>query len=105
MIVLYPFTDGVGRKPRPAVVISSDALNAVSRDLIVAQITSNLSGPAGYCDYDMQDWKPVKLLAPSRVRVSRIASVELNKVRRNLGHLSQSDEVALEQNLRLALAL
>lgn len=105
VIVLYPFTDGVGRKARPAVVVSADALNAVSRDIIVAAITSNVTDPAEICDYEMSDWRSLNLIGPSRVRVSRIAAVELRKVRQNLGRLSAPDLAELEKNLRLALEL
>ena len=105
VIILYPFSDGSGQKPRPAVVVSSDALNDVSRDVIVAQITSRVGGQPRLCDFDMLDWRSVSLRAPSRIRTSRLASVQLDKVRMNLGRLGDADFELLELNLRLALDL
>jgi len=105
VVVLYPFTDGSGQKPRPAVVVNNAALNRVSRDVIVAEITSRVATPAEYCDYDMNEWASLNLKVPSRIRVSRIASVDLRKVRKHLGHLSPADEQLLEQSLRQAFGL
>jgi mRNA interferase MazF len=105
VIVVYPFTDGVGRKARPAVVISSNSLNQISRDLLVAAITSQVTKPPELCDFDLADWQGVNLVGPSRVRVSRIAAVELSKVGRTIGHLREDDLRELERNLRIALDL
>lgn len=100
LIVLYPFTDGVGRKPRPAAVVSSPRLNAVSLDVVVVLITTNIQGPPGIGDFDLVDWRSLGLLAPSRLRTSRVAAVELTKVRRHLGALVPEDFANLEQGLR-----
>jgi mRNA interferase MazF len=105
VIVLYPFSDGSGAKPRPAVVVSSEELNEVSRDVIVAQITSRVGPAPRLCDFDMVAWQAVKLRAPSRVRASRLASVQLDKVRMTLGPLASADFELLETNLRRALGL
>ena len=96
VIVLYPFTDGVGRKPRPAAVVSNATLNAGSLDVIVALITTNVVGQPGLGDFDLQDWAPLGLFRPSRLRVSRVAAVEVRKVRQHLGHLSAHDSMHLE---------
>ena len=100
IIVLYPFTDGVGRKPRPAVVVSSQVLNNGSPDVIVALITSNIRGSPGIGDYDLPDWAQYGLLAPSRVRASRVAAVELTKVRKHLGTMSEGDQKQVDDCLR-----
>ena len=42
ILVPFPFTDLSSAKQRPALVVSSDALNAVCDDVLVAAITSQL---------------------------------------------------------------
>lgn len=41
VLIPVPFTDLSSRKRRPVIVISSDAYNAVSPDMIVVAMTSN----------------------------------------------------------------
>jgi mRNA interferase MazF len=43
LLIPVPFTDLTSSKRRPVLVISSDAHNNVSQDIIVAAITSNIS--------------------------------------------------------------
>jgi len=42
VLVPFPFTDLSSAKQRPALVVSSDALNAASEDVLVAAITSQI---------------------------------------------------------------
>jgi mRNA interferase MazF len=43
ILVMFPFTDLSSAKQRPALVVSSDALNAASDDVLVAAITSQIA--------------------------------------------------------------
>ena len=105
VIVLYPFSDGSGDKPRPGVVVSAEALNAAARDVIVAMITSQVSGNPQNCEFDLADWVALGLKGPSRVRLDRLASIEVRRVGKKLGPLNASDKVHLDEKLRLALGL
>jgi mRNA interferase MazF len=42
ILVAFPFTDLTSTKQRPALVVSSDALNATSGDVLVAAISSQI---------------------------------------------------------------
>gem|GEM_PF-2383653 len=46
LLVPFPFTDQVGTKKRPAVVISSAGYNSAQRDLVIMAVTSQLR-PSG----------------------------------------------------------
>ncbi|MGD0814812.1 MAG: type II toxin-antitoxin system PemK/MazF family toxin [Verrucomicrobiota bacterium] len=43
ILVPFPFTDLSSTKQRPALIVSSDALNAASDDVLVAAITSQIA--------------------------------------------------------------
>ena len=45
IILELPFTDLVGKKLRPVLVLSSEELNSISTDLIVAKISSSQQLP------------------------------------------------------------
>ena len=44
VLVSFPFTDLAAAKKRPALIISPDSMNQLSQDLILAAITSQLTG-------------------------------------------------------------
>ena len=105
VIVLYPFSDGSGTKPRPAVVVSADKLNTSLRDVIVAMITTQLSGSPSFCEFDLADWSALGLRNPSRVRLNRLASIEARNIKSCISQLGAADLTALNSNLTSALGL
>ena len=50
ILVPFPFTDQLGAKKRPAVIISSKAYNANRRDLVIMAITSQMRTPLGFTE-------------------------------------------------------
>ncbi len=108
VVVLYPYTDGSGVVLRPAVIVSTDAFNLNSRDVILlAQITSNLSAPFNVGDFLLEDWgaSHAHLNKPSKARMGKLLTVAKTEINRIIGHLSERDLRALDQNLRTVLGL
>ena len=56
VLVPFPFTDQLGAKKRPAVIISSKAYNANRRDLVIMAITSQVRIPLGFGEAIVADW-------------------------------------------------
>ena len=56
VLVSFPFTDQLGAKKRPAVIISSKAYNANRRDLVIMAITSQVRTPLGFGEALVADW-------------------------------------------------
>lgn len=104
VLVPFPFTDLSGGKPRPALVMSDDAYNRASRDLILMQITGNVQGPARVGDHRINEWGQAGLLAPSVAR-AKLVTLESTTVRRQLGQMPARDMAAIEANLRVVLRL
>lgn len=105
VVVLYPFSDGSGRKPRPAVVVSDDVHNQQTRDIVLAQVTANIGAPMRAGDCYVRDWQAANLNAPSKARAGKLVTIEVNEIHKTIGHLSSTDLGVLETNLRLVLGL
>jgi len=105
VVVLYPFSDGSGSKPRPAVVVSDDLTNVQSRDVILAQVTSRVNGPLQPGEHVLVDWRAANLDVPSKVKAGRLVTVEKGEVKRVIGRLSPDDLAAVQAGLRKVLGL
>jgi mRNA interferase MazF len=57
VLVPFPFTDQLGTKKRPAVVVSSDTYNAEHIDLVLMAITSQTTGKMRPSEVDIGDWR------------------------------------------------
>jgi mRNA interferase MazF len=85
VLLAFPFSSGAGVKQRPALVL----LDAKDQDLLVARVTTqSYQSPF---DITVQDWREAGLLAPSVVRLHKLATIEKRLVRRKLGRISGSD--------------
>ena len=103
VLVPYPFGERAGGKKRPGLVISSLEHNEATGELVIAQITSRVSGPARDGDYQIEAWKDANLPRPALVRC-RLATVKVCLVLRRLGRLSDADFQAAQAALKSAIS-
>ena len=87
LLVPFPFTDQSAVKQRPAGVLSSQTYNATHSDIILAPITSRLSGND---EVALIDWQAAGLAKAGAVK-PLLASFEISLIRRKLGALSTQD--------------
>ena len=85
VLVAFPYTGNIQTKSRPAVVI----LDTGNSDVVVARVTTQIY----QTPYDIQitDWQGAGLLAPSIVRLHKLATLEKILIRSHLGHLQITD--------------
>jgi mRNA-degrading endonuclease toxin of MazEF toxin-antitoxin module len=102
LLVEIAFSGAIGRKRRPAVVLSTDVFNSAGIKLIVAGITSNVSPPFRPGDTLLTDWASEGLLKPSAVR-GVLATVDRADVVRKLGALTTSDFASVERGIAAIL--
>jgi len=88
ILVPFPYTDFSAIKKPPAVVMSSAVYNATHPDVILAPITSRLSGTSD--ETTITDWKAAGLIKPSCIKPI-LASFETQLVIRQIGALSDTD--------------
>ena len=77
MLVPFPFSDLSGQKVRPVLILSNDAYNQQSADVVVCGLTTNLS-PAPYSIIiEVTDVEqPGTLRHRSKIKADTIASLE-----------------------------
>jgi mRNA interferase MazF len=97
VLLMFPYTAAAGAKQRPALVL----LDAGDDDILVARVTTQ---PAtSRFDATILGWSAAGLLAPSTVRLHKLASVEKGLGRRRLGRLRESDWNSARSVLRQIL--
>lgn len=85
VLVHFPFTVGTQSKLRPALVL----LDERDADIVVARITTQIVKTP--YDVVLADWRRAGLLAPSAVRLHKLATLEKTLVDRVLGQLEPGD--------------
>jgi mRNA interferase MazF len=94
VLVRFPFTDQVGYKQRPAVVVSNTAYQRNRSDVILLAITSQIRPTSGFGEAPIADWRAAGLLKPS-VFKPILFTAERSLLRKTLGTLSSADQQAL----------
>ena len=102
ILVPFPFTDQLGAKKRPAVIISSKAYNANRRDLVIMAITSQVRTPLGFGEALVADWQSAGLIKLS-VFKPVFATIDQGLAVRSLGALSMDDSRTLREAFSLSI--
>ncbi|MBI3947421.1 MAG: type II toxin-antitoxin system PemK/MazF family toxin [Armatimonadetes bacterium] len=110
VLVAFPYvTDPSRSKHRPAVVIQNDIGNRFSPNLIVAAITSQLPRRDYPTDYWVGAGSPEGQAAgldrAAVVKADTVLTVPKMSVVRQLGHFPDGAMAAIDQCLRVSLAL
>lgn len=85
ILAFYPFSDFVERKFRPAIVISSDAHNKNSLDVVAVPLTTNLEEKNFSFLLTQQDLEAGRLIKESRVRIDKVFALEKTNIRLTFG--------------------
>ena len=85
VLIEYPYTDLIGVKLRPAVVLKDTNDN----DFIVVRATTQSKQTE--FDIEIADWEKAGLLKPSIIRIHKLTSLETKLVKRRMGILSAAD--------------
>ena len=104
VLVLFPFTNQAGGKPRPAIVLSVAEYNQTCPDVVIASVKSNPQPVHHLGDQAITDWQGAGLAYASIAQV-KIVTVESAIILRKIGELQPSDMSRLEAGLRQALGL
>ena len=95
----FPYRDQLAESVRPAVIISRTDFNQRG-DVIVAAVTTH--APRWPTDVALLDWKAANLVKPSTVRML-IATVADARIVHHVGHLTNRDWEAVQQQLAKAI--
>ena len=96
LLVSFPYAGDAQSKNRPALVI----LDTGDADVVVARVTTQIHRSP--FDVPVAGWQAAGLLAPSSVRIHKLATLEKSLVRRRLGSLEAPDRQRVAAVLRQA---
>jgi mRNA interferase MazF len=91
ILVPFPFTDLSSAKQRPALVVSSDALNARSDDVLVAAISSQIPVKLSAEEFMIPpgDLAACGLPKPSVVRTAKLAALHRQLIIKRIGSMPE----------------
>lgn len=95
ILVPFPFSDQIGSKRRPAVVVSGRTYNTERPDLIMMAVTSQLRPSLSLGEVWIGEWHQAGLIKPSAIKPV-FATIEQRLVIRRLGTLRDVDQTALK---------
>ncbi len=98
VLVNFGFSEGVGFKKRPALVVSSEAYNTNRQEVIILAITSNVDRLL-LGDIKISQWKEAGLLYPSLV-TGIVRTVKADMIFRKIGEVSKGDLKKVEENIK-----
>ena len=102
VLVPYPFGERAGGRKRPGLVMSPAEFNDATSEIVIAQITSRLSGEARPGDYTIEGWRDANLPRPAMIRC-RLATLQNSLILRRLGKLSDAEFSKVQDVLFIAL--
>ena len=87
VLVSSPFTDLTSSKRRPALVLSPDSFNAAGEDLVLAAITSHITGDPNAVHLWRGDFAEGGLPKPSIVKTAKLFTMQASLVAKRIGAL------------------
>ncbi|WP_456450120.1 type II toxin-antitoxin system PemK/MazF family toxin [Palaeococcus sp. (in: euryarchaeotes)] len=108
VLLPFPFDDLTKAKTRPALIVSSDEFNKISRTVIVVEITSNLK--SGFQEYNViigdnnvRRYPKTKPIIPSIVKPYVIFAVNKRLIIKKIGALEEDKFKEVIEKLKRAL--
>ena len=89
LLTPFPFSDQLGKKVRPVIVISNNAFNEHSEDLIVVGVTSNLSKDMYALKLNNKDLEEGKLISECCIKVENILKLDKSLIIKKIGRIKK----------------
>ena len=95
--VPFPFTEGIGDKRRPALIVSKEILSKEHQLYWLMMITSVIN-PKWAGDIEIKDFESVGLPVRSIIRTAKIATLQEDRILGRIGCLDwkESQKVAIQ---------
>jgi mRNA interferase MazF len=103
-VVVADFPGITGTKRRPALVVSTDVYHKARPDVILGLLTGQVAAATSPTDYRLEDWAEAGLHIPTAFRTFLITLPQVDVVV-VIGHLSGRDWAAVQDRLRISIAV
>ena len=100
VLIPIPFTDLSSQKQRPVIVISNDAYQQNTRDIVVVALTSNVTVTEYGFVITTKDLVKGMLNRPSQVRVDKIYTLAQAIVIKHFGQVNKTVLTQIRQHLQ-----
>src|SRR5260370_550388 len=100
VLVSFPFTDLTSVKQRPAVVISPDTFNGFNEDIVLAAVTSQITGDPATVRVAVRDLTDGALPKDSVVRLTKLFTLHSSLVVKRLCRLRPEKKAELLREIR-----
>ena len=104
LLIPVPFTDLSAQKQRPVIVISNNAYNRKTGDIVVTAMTSNPASVDYSFTITSSDLKKGSLNRPGRIRVDKIYTLSKSIVAKTFGRVSDETMDRIRTTLRELIA-
>ena len=88
VLIPIPFTDLSSQKRRPVVIVSNDAYNSKSADIVVVAMTSNPAAVDYSFTITSADLEKGTLNRPSKIRVDKIYTLSQSIIVKTFGQVN-----------------
>ena len=89
VIVPFPFSDLSSIKQRPVLILSKDADNNISDDLVTCGITSNLKDVKYSVIINNEDLEKGKIPLSSRIKVDKLFTLDKSIVKKRIAKINR----------------
>src|SRR5438552_180595 len=100
VLVKFPFTNLEATKKRPALVLTVVSYGKSQSLVTIAMITSKIDGIKLKGDVSLINWESASLLHPSLVRMSKVATVEIDIIDKKFGRLTEKDIALVKKEFK-----
>jgi len=104
VLIPIPFTDLASQKRRPVIVISNDAYNRKTKDIVVVAMTSNPSTVDHSFSITSADLDQGQLNRPSKIRADKLYTLSQTIVVKTFGRVKPNVLDKIRQNVQALLA-
>lgn len=99
ILVPFPFSDLSAAKQRPAMIVSIDAHNSSSDDVVIYGITSNLKNEPYVVSLEQKDMAQGDIHFKSKIKVDKLFTVNKSIIKRRLGQVKEAILVDVRKEL------
>lgn len=100
VLIPIPFTDLSSQKRRPVIIVSNDAYNAKSDDIVVVAMTSNPSSVDYSFTITAAELEKGTLNRPSKIRVDKIYTLSQSIIVKTFGQVNTKTLERIRQTLK-----